>query len=31
MKTPMFGVHHQPEGRNWEHMLHHAKLIEESG
>ena len=30
-KTPMFGVHHQPEGRDWKHMLHHAKLIEESG
>jgi F420-dependent oxidoreductase-like protein len=30
-KIPMFGVHHQPEGRDWKHMRHHAKLIEESG
>ena len=30
-KTPMFGVHHQPEGRDWEHMKHHAKLVEDNG
>ena len=30
-KTPMFGVHHQPEGRDWEHMKYNAKLVEDSG
>jgi F420-dependent oxidoreductase-like protein len=30
-KTPMFGVHHQPEGRDWFHMKKAVHLIEDSG
>ncbi|TRO53017.1 TIGR03560 family F420-dependent LLM class oxidoreductase [Candidatus Bathyarchaeota archaeon] len=30
-KTPMFGVHHQPEGRDWNHMKKAVHLVEDSG
>jgi len=30
-ETPMFGVHHQPEGRDWNHMKEAVLLVEDSG
>jgi F420-dependent oxidoreductase-like protein len=30
-ETPMFGVHHQPEGRDFEDMRHAVKLVEANG
>jgi F420-dependent oxidoreductase-like protein len=31
LKTPMFGVHHPPEGRDWNHMRKIVKLVEDKG
>ncbi len=31
LKTPLFGVHHQPEGRDWNHMKKAVHLVEDSG
>jgi F420-dependent oxidoreductase-like protein len=31
LKTPMFGVHHQPEGRDWNHMKKAVHLVEDNG
>ncbi|MFC1803483.1 hypothetical protein ACFL0D_05895 [Thermoproteota archaeon] len=28
-ETPMFAVHHQPEGRDWEHMKKALYLVED--
>ena len=30
-KTPLFGVHHQPEGRDWNHMRETAHQVEDNG
>jgi F420-dependent oxidoreductase-like protein len=31
LETPMFGVHHPPEGRDWIHMKKAVQLVEDSG